>query len=383
VKLLAPSHVAVTFQPYPSRRQLDGYVSIRQHLFLTDTAVRLYTAHSRALTTLHADLESYALGHREVFVGTAGSVVERANATGFRFYSHQSYDGDGKKRERYVAGPIGAPEADAAAEALRARIAELKALVPSFRMLAREGFAIVDPMAYATLAGLHNNGLFVAGAMLIGSHAHGVLLNRLGVRAAAYATEDIDIARGESLALAEPRNKAFVDMLRDSGLPFVEVPALDRKQPATSYKSPGRSLFHVDLLVPSRDESFPIVRVPELDAYATGLPYLSYLLAESQLAMVMGREGCCAVRVPVPERYAIHKLIISRLRTGRDAKSGKDVHQACVLAAALAEHHAGALEAAVAKVPKRARKHLARALEVALPLLRDHPRAIEELERKV
>ena len=114
-------------------------------------ASRLYSVHSRALSTLHADLESYALGHPEVFVGTAGSVVERTNAARFRFYSHQTYDGEGKKRERYLAGPIGAPEADAAAEALRARIAELKELVPSLRMLAREGFAVVDPRAYATL----------------------------------------------------------------------------------------------------------------------------------------------------------------------------------------------------------------------------------------
>ena len=70
----------------------------------------LYAPHRRALTVLYADLESYALNQREVFVGTAGSVIERKNAAGFRFYAHQSYDSEGKKRERYLAGPVGSPE---------------------------------------------------------------------------------------------------------------------------------------------------------------------------------------------------------------------------------------------------------------------------------
>ena len=339
----------------------------------------LYTSHPRALTTLYADLESYALGHREVFVGTAGSVVERENASGFRFYAHQFYDGGGKRRERYVAGPAGSDDAERLAGELRGRIAELKGLVPSLRMLAREGFAIVDPKAYATLASLHNHGVFGAGGLLVGSHAYGVLLNRLGARAAGYTTEDVELARAEALAFETLPEKGRLEILRESGIEFVEVPSLDRRKPPTSFKARGHSPFHVDLLVPSRDESFPTVRVPELQAFATGLPYLGYLLAESQVAMVMAREGCCAVRVPVPERYAIHKLIISRLRTGREAKAGKDVLQACVLAAVLGDSHPGALEAARSQVPRRARKHLDRALEVALPLLEAHPRAREEL----
>jgi hypothetical protein len=246
-------------------------------------------------------------------------------------------------------------------------------------MLGREGFALVDAKTYATLASLHNHGVFTAGGMLVGSHAFGVLLNRLGVRAAAYATEDVDIARREALAFVRLPERSFLEMLRESGIEFLEVPSLDRRAPATSFKPRGRAPFHVDLLVPSRDETFPTVPVPELRAHATGLPYLGYLLAESQMAMVMAREGCCAVRVPLPERFAIHKLVVSRLRTGREAKSGKDVHQACVLCAALAASHPGAVESAVGALPRRARRHLAAALQAARPLLEDHARAREEL----
>jgi hypothetical protein len=340
----------------------------------------LYTPHSRALAVLYADLENHAVGQREVFVGTAGSVLERQNAAGFRFYAHQSYEADGKKRERYVAGPVGSATADAAAEQLRTDIREVKALVPSLRLLGREGFHLVDAKTYATLASLHNHGVFAAGGLLIGSHAYGVLLNRLGARAAAYATEDIDIARSEALAFETLPAQGFLEMLRDSGIEFVEVPKLDHKSPPTSFKQRGRSQFHVDLLVPSPNEEFPVVEVPELKAHATGLPYLQYLLAESQTASLLAREGCCAVRVPLPERFAVHKLLVSQLRVGRDAKSDKDVHQASVLCAALADHHPGALESALAAVPRRARRYLAPALAIARRFLeRDHPRAWEEL----
>lgn len=344
----------------------------------------LYVPHRRALTVLYSDLESYALQQREVFVGTAGSVIERANASGFRFYAHQFYDGEGRKRERYLAGPVGDPKADAAVDELRARIKELKEIVPSLRLLGREGFNLSDARTYATLASLHNYGVFAAGGMLIGSHAYGVLLNRLGVRAAPYATEDIDLARGEALAFDKRPEAGFLDMLKGSGIPFVEVPSLNRKKPPTSFKQRGRSRFHVDLLVPSAGEDFTVVSVPELKAHATGLPYLRYLLAESQMAMLMAREGCCSVRVPLPERFAIHKLIVSRLRTGRNAKSDKDIYQAAVLCAALAESHSGAIEAAVEQVPRRAKKYLTPAIESVRRFLETtHARAWEELSAAI
>jgi hypothetical protein len=86
------------------------------------------------------------------------------------------------------------------------------------------------------------------------------------------------------------------------------------------------------------------------------------------------------VRVPLPERFAIHKLIVSQLRTGRDVKSTKDVEQACVLCAVLAETHPGALTAARREVPKRAMKHFKAALALARRVLeKDSPRACEEL----
>jgi hypothetical protein len=135
-------------------------------------------------------------------------------------------------------------------------------------------------------------------------------------------------------------------------------------------------------LVPSANETFPTVAVPELKAHATALPYLKYLLTEHQTSVLLAREGCCAVRVPLPERFAVHKLVVSQLRTGRAAKSTKDIEQASVLCAALANLHPGAIEDAVECLSKKMLKHFRKALRSAQPLLESAaPQAWAELQR--
>jgi hypothetical protein len=337
----------------------------------------LYTTHTPPLATLYGTLDGQVRAGAPVFAGTAGSVVERSNKQGFRFHARRYYDGDGKQREVYVAGPVGNAEADAAAERLREWVAEVKAMTADLRLLGREGFQLADSRSYATLASLHLHGLFQAGAVLVGSHAFGVLLNQLGIRAAAYATEDIDIARHEALALPSVTERSFLDMLRESGIPFVEVPQLDAREPSTSFKQRGRSRFHVDLLVPSSDDGFPVVAVPELQAHATGLPYLAYLLGATQFATLLSREGACPVRVPQPPRFAMHKLLVSQLRGG--AKGDKDRFQAGVLLAAIGEAQSGAIAEAFDKLPRSARSAVRKALRLVEPVLADdHARAWEE-----
>lgn len=327
--------------------------------------IKLYVRHSRALSLELADIETFVLQLPEVFLGSAGSVITRTNAAGFAYFAHKFVDGNRKHREIYLAGPVGADNAEVVADAMRERIAEVKDLVPTLRMLGREGFNLVDAKTYSTLAALHNHGVFEAGGMLIGSHAYGVILNRMGVRATPYATEDIDIARREALAFKEIPNRGLLEVLRESGIDFVEVPSLNRKEPATSFKQKGKGRFHVDLLVPSPNETFPTVAVPELKAHATALPYLGYLLEESQTSVLMAREGCCSVRIPIPERFAVHKFVVSQLRTGRGGKSAKDIDQASVLCAALAELFPGAIEDAVEALSKKMTKHFRKALPAA------------------
>jgi hypothetical protein len=272
---------------------------------------------------------------------------------------------------------VGNPGAEEAAATLRARIDEVNAQVVRIKLLGREGYSLVDARAYAIIAALHNRGLFAAGAALVGSHAYGAVLNRLGVRAAPYRTQDVDVARGAALTLEAP--VVLREVLLESGLELLDVPQLDRKAPPTSFKLRGKQAFRVDLLAPARAESYPIVAIPELGAHATGLPYFGYLLEESQRAIVMYRQGYCSVRVPVPERFAIHKLLVSQLRRG-DAKARKDLEQAATLAAAVADLNPGALREARGALPRGAKRYLDAALKAVEPLLaRGSPEAWEEL----
>lgn len=338
-----------------------------------------YLLHKRSLASLHADLETHALSQSAAPTGTPGGIVERSNASGYAYYALQNYDFDGHRREAYIAGPVGDPEAERKVLALRAEIADAKGAIDSARMLAREGYALQDPREFAVVATLANHRLFSAGAVLVGTHAFGAIVNKLGVRAAPFGTEDIDIGRAARLALPEPLEGGLLGALRASGIEFVEVPPLDPRMPSVKFKEKGRSRFTVDLLVPSKDMEYRVEPVPELNCHATALPYFRYLISESQPATVISRLGCAAVRVPLPERLALHKLLVAELRVGRTEKGLKDRRQAAVLIAALGDLHPGALEAAWAKTPASARGKIRDSLARAGELLDPGSRGVAEL----
>ena len=84
-----------------------------------------------------------------------------------------------------------------------------------------------------------------------------------------------------------------------------------------------------------------MVPIPELKAHAQALPYLGYLLGDTHMTALIAREGVAAIRVPSAERFALHKLMVSQLRTTRDAKANRDLSQAAILLPVLAERHPG------------------------------------------
>lgn len=298
----------------------------------------LFQPISPALSSLFSSIDGQTKAGAPVFAGSAGSIGKRRNQHGLEYYVRRFYGGDGKQQEIYL-GKVG--EADERVDELRGQIEEVKALVPELRLLARVGFQVTDAKTYAALASLHLNGLFTAGAILMGSNAFGVLLNQMGVRVAANTTKDIDLSHCEMLAFKELPENGFLDILRDSGIHYVTVPQL-----------------HDDV---------------------STLPYLAYVLGQTHISTLLGREGCCPVRVPVAERFAVHKLVVSQMHASHHAKSENGIHQASILLAALGERFPGAIEAAINDLPASARRYLIRASVLVQPLLKAHPRAAEEL----
>lgn len=338
----------------------------------------LYRRQPRSLAATYADVENHALNQDEPLVGTPGSITVRENANGTRYYVRQFYDFDGRRRDQYLAR-VEAPEARSPVGSWKARIEEAKDLQGDIRLLAREGYALLHPKHLAALAPVSKRRIFEAGAVLVGTHAFEVIVNRLGIRVAAFATEDVDIARPGKLALKEPLAAGLLGLLRESGIDFVDVPRFAHGAPATSFKERGRSRLTFDLLVPTRGEEITTLPVPELQAHASGLPYLQYLLTETQMGAALSTHGVAAVRVPVPERFALHKLIVAPLRAGRPEKSRKDLRQSAVLLAAMGELYPGAIEQAYAKTPTSARSHIRDSLEKLRAELEPHPQAWEEV----
>lgn len=307
---------------------------------IENKVARLFTTHPLSLQTEYSELKRLAQEQHSVFVGTPGSVTIRT-VTGRGFYYRQYYDPNGKKAADYI-GPVGADEAERAAQTTSERIEEANALLARARILARAGYARVDSRTDAILSALFDNGLFEAGTVLVGSHAYGALLNELGVRAAGYATNDVDLARPRSLALPELRS--FEEMLKDSGLELLPVSQFGKKPP-TSFKPAGADPLRIDLLAPTRRTSIGVLAIPELSAHATALPHFAWLLEHVEHSVVLGKSSVIPVNVPRPEIFAWHKMVLSQLRSRSRDKVQKDRMQAAVLFAALAALEPSALEA--------------------------------------
>lgn len=341
-------------------------------------ALPLYRRHSPGLAATYADLENHALSQGEALFGTPGSVTLRSNGAGVQFWVRQYYDFERRKRDEYIVAYDAANAAGRVA-AMRTRIEEAKQAIGTVRLLAREGYATMTPRHLATLAPLGNHGLFAAGAILIGAHAFEVIVNRLGVRAESFATEDVDIARNARLAMAPLPQGGFLELLRQSGIDFVSVPPFDPREPSIKFKERGRSRFTVDLLVPASGDKPGLEQVPELGAHAVALPYLRYLLAETQMGAALSTQGVVAVRVPTPERFALHKMMVSRLRRSGSEKSDKDLRQAALLVAALGELQPGALQEAYRRIPISTRSLVRKSVELMRSRLEPHPQALEEI----
>jgi hypothetical protein len=313
-------------------------------------------------------------------IGGYDTISVRQNANETKFFVRQFYDHDRKKRDQYLC-QLETPGCSALAATWKRIVEEARDLQASTRLLAREGYSLLSAKHLATLAPLSRHKVFDAGEVLVGTHAFEVIVNRLGIRVAVFATEDVDIARPGKLALGKPPRGGLLELLRESGIDFVGVPGFKRGAPPTSFKEKGRSRLTLDLLVLTAGDEIETLPVPGLNAHATGLPYLRYLLSETQMGAAISTHGVAAVRVPLPERFALHKLIVAQLRTGRTEKSRKDLRQAAVLIAATGELFPGAIGEAFAKTPTSSRKQIRKSLEKTRPELQAHPQAWEEVAR--
>jgi hypothetical protein len=196
---------------------------------------------------------------------------------------------------------------------------------------------------------LERAGVFLAGGVLVGSHAFAIYGNMLGVHweSETTRTQDVDIAAERHLVIGVPDVKVDLHQaIIDSELGFIEIPALDRRSPSTKFRIRGRQLS-VDILTPMlRRASTKPIHLKSLNAYAEPVRFLDYLLVDAQAAVVVAKAGLL-VNVPAPARYALHKLVIAERRVAAfQTKSKKDVNQAEQLLRVLLRDRPGDLRTA-------------------------------------
>jgi hypothetical protein len=299
---------------------------------------------------------------------------------GRQYWYFQARHDDGRRRQRYV-GPD-SPE-------LRRRIEAHNTAKDDFRerrqmvsALRRAGLPGTDPLTGRVLRALAEAGVFRLRAVVVGTVAYQTYSGLLGVRLGGTATmtADLDIAQFPSNAVATQDAIAlpFEDILKGVDRDFHALPYSFDPRHATRYALGDR--YRVDILAPNRGpESDAPVPLPAIKAEGQPLRYLDFLIHQEVQAVTLA-EGGILINVPAPERYALHKLIVSRLRLETkeaQTKAQKDLRQAAALLPVLAEQRPFELEELWHEMLKRGPKWKQHAKEAVQLLPGDARQALE------
>ncbi len=249
------------------------------------------------------------------------------------------------------------------------------------RLLRSEGYLAPDLATGQILTAMSRAGVFRLGGTVVGTqafrHYEGPLGVRIGADQAAQ-TNDIDIASFERLAVAlgDHVDPALGSVLES--LDLQPLPSIDKRR-TWRWRQTSRQTL-VEFLTPSFAEDEGLRDLPSLGVSAQSLHFLNFLIAEPISVPVIYRDGAL-IQIPRPERYAVHKLIVSERRRTTDGreKAAKDRAQAAFLITILSAEDPfalseawqlarekgpawrEALDAALVKLPKTA------ALIAALP----------------
>lgn len=268
-----------------------------------------------------------------------GSTFRKRKISGRDYWYVQEPTGPGgRPPERYLGTDT--PARRAAIEHGKSAKADAETRRAIRRSLGAAGLPAPDSLTAAVIDAFAEAGVFRLRGVIVGTIAFQAYAGHLGIKlpGAAVRTGDLDLAQdhGVSVALDESLDRPLIDILRSVDTSFAPVPALAGPHVAASYRRPGG--YRVDILTTNRGaERDEPVRLPSLQSDAVPLRFLDYLLRDTIEAAVLTRFGALA-NIPAPERYAVHKLIVSTMRrdTGESAvKADKDLFQAGILIEAL------------------------------------------------
>ncbi len=264
------------------------------------------------------------------------------------YWYHTSYDPDrpSKQRSRY-AGAVGDPAVDALVAAHSHLHADHKARKELASSMRQSGLPAPDGLVGELALKFQKAGLFQAGAVLVGFVAYQCYGGLLGARldGARHRTPNIALGQDRRMALAiawggQPPID-FEAILRQVDPSFrADFNSMRSNAGLTRYQNDTQ--YSVDLLTaharPDQDGGSPI-KTPHLEGGALQpLDSMAFLIKEPVRSVLLHGAGA-AIVAPHPARYAIHKILVSQIRShSREAttKTAKDLTQASELLRALA-----------------------------------------------
>ena len=238
----------------------------------------------------------------------------------------------------------------------RERRALVATLVRSFRLPRPK------PSIGNVIEALAKAGIFRLRAVLVGTAAYQTYPAMLGVTlpGPSLQTDDIDVAQFEDVSVAvSDRTPSAIDVLKNIDKTFRPIPTIHKGRVTNYVADDG---LRVEFLTPNRGPSGDSPKhLPALQTDAKPLRFLDFLIYQPERAVILHGAGIL-VLVPSPERYAVHKLIISQRPERNAFKRDKDIQQAEALLNILAAKRAYELNEVWNEAFQRWRKQLAQGM---------------------
>ncbi len=182
-------------------------------------------------------------------------------------------------------------------------------------------------------------GFFSAGGVLVGTHVFFAYQNMFGVHWAGNAsTLDLDFAHvGRNVSLALPENLTIDVTAAIDSLQMGFVP----NQSGTTLRKADEPDFDLDFLTTRGRSGDKPVFLPRLNIHMQPLRFMELSLENTMRSTLVTAAGPIVVNLPRPERYVLHKLIVSGERPQEErTKANKDIAQAASLLDYLMTHDA-------------------------------------------
>lgn len=292
-----------------------------------------------AVQTTYADLveKAWTGNFDRLLSGTPGSPYRRTVGGGTYWYWRTTTGPDGVRPPPLYLGKD-SPEIRSRIRSMQGSrgpsMAERRDLV---RILRTARLPAPDRLTGEILAAFAEAGAFRLRAVVVGSIAFQSYPGLLGVRLPAplLRTADLDLAQFHSIAVAveDAIEGDLLSLLRRVDSDFHAVPDLSDSRRTQRYvlRRDDEVIYAVDVLCPLRGPNRErLTWLRALRSNAQLLRFLDFLLYREVNAVALHGPGI-PINVPAPERYALHKLLVSQMRIATatsQAKSRKDLMQA-------------------------------------------------------